>query len=190
MKKHIFITFISLIVVFTSCTKESKVGPRGEKGETGLDGKDGVDGIDGQDGKDGVANLQIFNFSVPDSAWVDSGTALTPGAYTSYKYENPSITSEMIKEGSMMVYQDFANDVTMPLPLTFTFSGIKALLSYEAGAGFIRLKLIANDNGHYTPEENPANFRVVFIPKTARMLYPDLDYRNYSEVKETFNLTD
>jgi hypothetical protein len=193
MKKHIFITFISLIAVFTSCTKESKVGPRGEKGETGLDGKDGVDGIDGidgQDGKDGVANLHIFNFSVPDSAWVDSGTTFTPGAYSTYLYENSEITASMISNGTVMVYQDLANDFTTPLPRTVYLSGIQAQISYVAGTGQIRLNLFANDNGHYTPEENPANFRVAFIPKTAKVLFPDLDFKDFDSVKDVFNIKD
>jgi hypothetical protein len=196
MKKHILIAFVSVLVTFASCTKESKLGPRGEKGETGLDGKDGVDGIDGQDGqdgqdgKDGVANLFIYNFSVPDSAWVDSGTAFTTGAYSTYLYENSEITASMISNGTVMVYQDLANDFTTPLPRTVYLSGIQAQLSFVAGTGQIRLFLFANDNGHHTPEENPANFRVAFIPKTAKMLYPDLDFKNYDSVKEVFNIKD
>lgn len=190
MKNHILIAFVSLVVSFASCSKESKLGPRGEKGESGLDGKDGIDGIDGKDGKEGVANLFIYTFSAPDSLWADSGIAFSPGAYSTFKYENSEITASMLSNGSIMVYQDLANDVTTPLPRTLNLSGTQAQLSYEAGPGFVRLKLIANDNGHYTPEEEPANFRVVFIPKTAKVLFPDLDFKNYHSVKEVFHIKD
>lgn len=154
-----------LTTVFNSC----------EKGETGIPGKDGN------------ANVTSSNYSV------NSWTYSSPYYYVNLNV--PALTVENINTAGVMVYFSFTGDRWIALPYTQYTTSSNYFMSFITTTGNVQVTWVYNNT--LSSGDDPNTFystkvlcKVVVIPPYAQSLKPNIDYKNYNEVKAAFNLKD
>lgn len=169
--KVIATLFVACGLIFSSC-KKGDTGPKGDKGDTGPQGQEG-----------------------PSAKYADI-TANFNG--TSSYISFPLYTVNNYTDGDAVItyFKDPANSnwlVQTPFtwyngtssPVAYFWSNIASatLFIYAQKPGF----------GQYTPAFTVATqhfFRVVVIKASQRVANPNVNYADYNEVKNTFNLPD
>ena len=152
MKKgHLLLLFVTMTLVFASCTKHGPEGPRGNtggqgpKGTAGTDGEDGANGADGTNGTNGAdgaageagaqgpagtANVIYSNWFTNDEfslPWADSSVTspvLDGPEVISRAIKNaPDITSGILDSGIVLSYMRNASLISPQLlPWIFSFT--------------------------------------------------------------------
>jgi hypothetical protein len=157
------ITAILLIAItITNC----------KKGDTGPAGKDGVNG-----------NANVVSSSVTSSNWA----FVSPAWEMTLTY--PAITQNILDKGAVLVYVQSGSNYYQ-LPYTFypanTYSRSYTFVHYIGG-----LKVFVTDSD-LTQPTNPGSltFKVVVIAASQRLANPNINWKNYTEVKEALNLKD
>ena len=137
--------------------------------------KDGPVGPQGPPGYDGNANVIGTNS-------VTVGWTLSGNAYTS-TINVPDISQDIVDKGIVEVYINYANEWWV-LPDVI---GINST-TYGFGVGYVTLY---NSNSDGTKPDYPPSsiFRVVVVSASNRMANPNVDWKNYSEVKEALHLS-
>ena len=159
------ITFIAitLSITFTSC----------KKGDTGPAGPAGANG---------VANIQTSNFTTTNSSWSFDPSDNSYNATIGWL----AITQSIIDKGTIQVFLgDGSGSQWAALPASIGFDQIN--YSYKLGQVIISSTL---SNGTAPTNPGGQQFKIVIIPPSARIANPNVDYKNYQEVKRTFNLKD
>lgn len=139
-------------------------------------GDPGPQGLPGTNGKDGNANVQSFSFTT--SAWI------LVGSYWYYDYNLPSGTN--MNGGVFMYLQSGTTYAALPL----TVNDEEYLYSYDTSAGQVEADVQSASGS--TAISNPGflGFKIVIIPPAQRLANPNVNYKNYEEVKAAFNLKD
>lgn len=145
--------------------------------------KEGPEGPAGTNGQDGNANVQLTTFAI--TSWTESGV--------SYKAASPwlsDITQNIVDNGAVHTYMSNGSGGWEPLPLTLypssTYSRTYTAVHYLNG-----VTLWVNDSDLNLPSDpGTRSFKVVAVAASAKIANPDVDYTNYEEVKQTFNLLD
>ena len=161
MKIKTLIAICAMAVVFTNC----------KKGDTGPAGKDGTNGTNGN------ANVISTN-NVTISSW-----SLNSGVYTA-GISAAGITQDIVDRGVVMVFIKYGSQwVSLP-DITGKNSTVFA---YNVG----NIDLI-NSNSDGTTPTNPGTqtFRVVIISASNKIMNPNVNLKNYSEVKQALQLQD
>lgn len=141
----------------------------------------------GPAGKDGSANVTATVFTA--SSWTYSSP---------YYYINlsvPELTSTNINSAAVMVYFNKNNGSWVAVPFTQYNSPSNYFMGFNTSTGNVQvtwaydssLSSGSNPNAYYGAT---VSLKVVVIPPSMIKLYPNIDLRNYSEVRETFNLKD
>lgn len=159
-----------LISVFSSCTKEGKQGEPGTNGQNG--------------------NSNVHSEILTAGSWVwDSGSGTRYSTWTGIS----SLTYDIASYGGVYLYQaNSSNNGYFQLPITAPVSaGVVESDYYEYGQGTI-VVYIQNSNltDPIAQIQNPAKYKLVTISASARLANPNVDYSNYEEVKERFDLKD
>lgn len=181
MKKILF-SFALLAMIFASCTKDGPVGP------TGPAGTNGTNGSNGNNGTNGNANVHTQNFTI-NSEWYHYGTAGQPDE--GYQVDIPCsiITSDIVSAGAVLAYASGDNQMWMALPYTNP-TGLSETYPYSSSVNYIYItndiSIFYQDNDFYT--SNPGLTYIKVITIAGQTLNPKIDYENYSEVKEYYNL--
>lgn len=153
--------------MFSGCTK---------KGDTGAAGKDG---------KDGNANVTSETLTIGSGGW--SWHANPNFRYASW---TPYIlTSNVITSGAIMVYQtDGTNYVALPITQNVGSSGIQEhdYFTYDVN-GYFNV-FIENSDGSDPNPSSSFTYKLVCIPQ--HMIKPNVNMKNYSEVKAAYQLKD
>ena len=164
MKKiRLFLMFGLFIggLVLTSCTKEGEVGPEGPAG------------------KDGNANVNSKEFTITN--WVKDGDEYK--GTISYS----AITADIIDKGAVLVYLANGNGGYMSMPISFVVNGNLYTFTpvfYEGGVTVWASSTSTSYTGPTT-----GTFKVVVIDgNSARKAKTTIDFSNYKEVKDYFNL--
>jgi hypothetical protein len=156
---------LTLGLTFTSC----------KKGDTGPAGTNGTNGTNG--------NANVVSSTVTTSGWSYNA----PSWKVSFTYA--AITQAVIDKGAVLVYAKVGNAYNQ-LPLTFypaaTYSSTWEVSTYLGG-----IDVIATDSD-LTQPANPGSwtFKIVVMTASARLAHPNLNLKNYNEVKQAFNLVD
>ena len=194
MKKFtLFSTALVLLVALlfqTACVKEGPVGPAGT---TGAQGAQGVQGVQGTNGKDATVVSKVFTFQYSD--WVKKPNG-TPGEYD-YKIvvDFPSITQAVVDRGLVVAYVSNGGGgyIAMPYSYGYESGGSTYVIDYQAvhylgGITFWR----GESDGMPTVStlEPTKSFKIVVIPPSGLAAHPDVDFKDYNKVVETFNLND
>lgn len=172
MKKTIFKTGLFLVVALfaMSCSKDGEVGPAGPAG---------ANGINGTNGTNGNANVNgTTDFTILPTDWLSSGNL---------KYvtiTNNGVTQNIVNTGMVMVYQKVNNSY---IALPFSNSGIDRGFSF--GLNYIQISLSAYNNTAFTISTN-FTIRAVIVSSTNKMANPNINWKNYEEVKRALNLAD
>lgn len=166
MKTTIKLSAIVLLafLAVTACKKKTSVGPQGPTGATGATGN---------------ANVTNTTFTVTN--WTGDGFTYGSG----YLYV-PGLDSTVFVSGMVMAYYQ-SGGAFYPLPHNTGSYTIQP----EFGLHFMQLYLFKNDHSFF-PDPSGADviFRVVTIPPAMIKQHPKVNYNNYREVVNTFQLTE
>jgi hypothetical protein len=145
-----------------------------KKAETGPAGKNGTDG-----------NANVYSTGIVnlDSLWVYNSV---DDFYTA-TLTSAVITQEVVGNGFVMAYIHSGNGGWLALPLSNLFTS-GDIFAFEIVNGGVKFHYM--DGNSSTTTTDISNYgllvRVVIVP--AQMKKPSVDYMNYEEVKEAYNL--
>lgn len=149
----------------------------------GCKGKDGAPGAQGPAGTNGNANVTSGTVTV--SNWTYDGTNKL---YKATIIDN-NITQAIVDEGVVLVYL-ISGGGNLALPVTiYPTSTYSETISFVYGLQQVVLSIQDSD---LTQPGTPGsiNFRVVKIAPSGIIAHPDVDFKNYTQVKAAFNLND
>jgi hypothetical protein len=158
MKKKSLIVFGITLISIIGCTKEGPIGPAGN---------------------DGNANVVSSTFS--SSNWVYSA----PSWSLTHFYS--AITQEIIDKGAVLVYLKTGQAYSQ-LPITiYTSTNYSTSIEVASFVGGVKLFWTDSD---LTQPNNPGNleFKIVVIAASGLAQNPNLDFTNYEEVAQAYNL--
>ena len=143
--------------------------------------KDGANGTNGTNGTNGNANVgATADFTILPSNWQSSGNL----KYVSIT--NNSITQSIVNSGIVMVYQKSNTDGSYTA-LPFSNQGIDR--GFTFGLNYLQITLSAYNGSAITISTNTV-IRAVIISASNKMANPNVNWNNYSEVKDKFKLID
>ncbi|MBN8703186.1 MAG: hypothetical protein J0M08_08975 [Bacteroidetes bacterium] len=154
----------SLFLTIASCKKEA--GPAG---------------ADGTNGTNGNANVKSQTDTVTTWTWDAAG---------SYKYSNisvPNLTADIVANGAVLVYLKTTSGTWAPLARTIALTASTSMnqrFVYTTG----NVQIIIQNSDLSQPTVSSLTFKIVCIAGSAMAKQKDVDFRNYTAVKETFSL--
>ena len=135
------------------------------------------DGATGPAGKDGNANVS-GSTSVTTSSWT-----LTGGIIYSTTITWTPITQAIADKGVVMVYEQVGSSGWNALP--YTLATVSRTFSF--GAGFVNV-MYTNTDGSAPSNPGTQTYRVVAIAASGLSTHPNVNWKNYQEVKTAFGL--
>lgn len=163
MKSILTTCFLICAIFFQSCIVEGEQGPQGPAGE------------------DGNANVQ--SSSLTTSNW----TYLSPDWYINFTYS--AITQDILDNGAVLVYVKSGSNY-FQLPYTFypnsSYSRSYTFKHYLGGLTVV----VTDSDWLQSPNPGLLTFKVVVIASSAIAKHPNVNLKNYDEVKKTFELKD
>jgi hypothetical protein len=186
--KTLLVMCTLIVVIITSCKKEAgPTGPKGDPGTNGSQGTSGINGTNGTNGTNGVANISSWTLTTVPSNWVHQGTAGSPGDSYMATFSVPALTTTVINSGAVLLYFVAGTTITQ-MPVTFAiYQNVASSYYYDAAPGMIRVYTADNDFYTVQPTFN-LDFKLVIIPPAMRK--PNVNYKNFDEVKKAHNLQD
>ncbi|HWY11187.1 MAG TPA: hypothetical protein VN026_07680 [Bacteroidia bacterium] len=144
-------------------------------------------GKDGAPGKDGSSNVTSHTFST--NSWLSN-----PSRYFQ-NFPIAEITSSNINSISVAVYFSTTSGVWIALPYTYVTTPNNYFMGFNTSAGLVQVTWDCNSTVSIGSDPNAifsttVQIKIVTIPPSARKANPNLDWNNYSEVKQKLNLKD
>ncbi len=147
-----------------------------------FNGCKGKDGAPGAQGPAGIANISTTTATTTNASWTFLSAYNEWDATLNYS----AITSDIVATGTVQVYLgDGSSTVWAALPNSYhNFEW-----GYQYSLGQVTIFVTKGDG---TDPGNPGGmqFKFVAIPSRSMMLHPNVNMKNYNEVKQTFNLHD
>ncbi|MCF8423936.1 MAG: hypothetical protein K9H41_06300 [Bacteroidia bacterium] len=143
-----------------------------KKGETGPAGPAGINGTNG------VANISTFTGTTTNSSWTLSGTEFNA------TFNVSGITSDVVSNGTVMVFVGNTSQ-TQWSALPFSYQTLQFNYTYAIGQVQIAVTL---SNGAVPSNPGGLPFKFVVVPPA--MVKPNVNVKNYAEVKAAYNLAD
>jgi hypothetical protein len=151
----------------------------------GCKGKDGAPGAEGPKGADGNANVTSIVLTATNFYW--------NGTYQ-YRYASWSsisiLTSAVASTGAVMLYQSDGAGAYIALPISQSIGGDVSehdYFTYSEG----KVSVVIENSDKSDPIANislPTTYKLVCIPSKAMIAHPNVDIKNYTQVKDVFNL--
>jgi len=176
MKKKFLIGFMITVsvLILNGCAKDGETGPAGK---------------DGQNGNANVSCSTVTTLNNWNSAYDD-------GIYFTYEHDVywTGLTQAIKDKGVVMVYyMDGPNNDWVAIPYTQEDTGYFEQVAYYFGAGKLTMEITGYDNSG-SPGASAYNgvfiIRIVAIAASSRVAHPEVDLKNYNEVKKIFNIKD
>lgn len=143
--------------------------------------KKGDDGIDGKDG-----NANVTSVTLTATSWAWDGVNYWRHA----DFSGVSIlTSDVCSTGAVMVYFTDGSGNYIPLPISLNLTSTVQqhwFFAYLTN----KISIFYENSNLSDPNPPPTSFKLVCIPQKSMMANPNLDLKNYNEVKKVFNLKD
>jgi hypothetical protein len=172
VKLLMLIIAVACLASLNSCKKEF-TGPAGPQGPAGTNGTNGTNG----------------NANVHSTTFTASFTWDGANYWRIATISNISIlTSSIVNSGAVMIYLN-ENGTYAALPMTVSMGGnIVEDVWFEYSTG--QISIVTEDSDLSDPGTSTLNFKLVCIDASARMANPNVDLKNYNEVKKAFKLKD
>lgn len=172
------ILFIGAITLFASC-KKTTTGPKGDTGAAGTNGTNGINGTNGTNGAQGNANVKIYNYG---------STTLT--ATSDAKFYPSGLTAQKIDSSLIMVYYS-ADGAQWNVANGLGPNGNYATIQYTDPSPYVCVYLKNADGSYYTGGTVIwQKVRVVIIPTASVFRKANINYNNYNEVANYYNIKD
>jgi len=181
MKKSILSTItviavmLTSIFVFDGCKKP----------------KDGINGKDGATGATGNANVTSSNTVTLNNWTEDFNDGVNYSFHSTVSWA--SITQAIKDKGVVMAYADDGAGGWIALPYTDAgddYYSMTVNFSFKVGSVDIIINGFDDITPYVASDWNGTVVRIVAIASSSRMAHPDVDLKNYNEVKKVFNLKD
>lgn len=155
-------------------------GPQGAKGDTGNTGQQGPIGPQGN------ANVSDTTINLASGNWFLSGSVY----YTDISL--PTITSSIVSSGSVEVFMRSTSStgVWLNMPWIETISAsLFSIYNYNYSLGYVR---IFKQDSDLTAPSNPGvrTFKIIVIASQQKQANPNVNWKDYSQVKKALNLKD
>ncbi len=158
---------LTLGLTFSSC-KKGDTGPAGPQGPAGTNGTNGV------------ANIQTGTVTTNNASWSFDNTDNSYNATLTFG----AITQSVVEKGTVQVFiGDGTGQEWAALP--FSYSIVQYNYSFKSGQVIISVTL---SNGNAPNNPGGQQFKVVVIPPA--MVKPNVNVKNYNELKAAYNLAD
>ena len=182
MKKLLQIFMALLVITAIACTKEGPQGPAGTNGTNGTDGN---------------ANVKVLLWNTPPT-----GVANGINRYD-FTFTHANITTDIINNGAILVYVSYSSTSWDYAPYWYSTTNYASVFFYNSptpkvvlskAASFVdkvRIVLIGGPSSGTTVVNRMSSAwnKLTEIEK-AKLLYPDVDFNNYSTVNTYFNFKD
>ncbi len=100
------------------------------------------------------------------------------------------LTADVVNSGSVLLYEDEGGGSYAAVPYSLNLGGGVTLnVFYTFAAGTVTVYAAASDDSNLNPT-NGGTYKLVCLSKAAKIAHPNVDYKNYNEVKKAFNLKD
>ena len=162
-----------IAIGITSCKK----GDKGDTGPTGINGN---------------ANVHSQTFLVLSSQWTHNGTSGQQGDSYSNSQLCYWITDDIASKGAVLAYTSNDNLSWDQMPFTIPlYSGHAYSESYLFEYKLNQITFYIADSDFLTLQPSSAMyFKVVCIASSVRMANPNVNWKNYTEVKAALHLTE
>ncbi|HEX7414337.1 MAG TPA: hypothetical protein VF411_09875 [Bacteroidia bacterium] len=169
---------VATMILFTQCN----VGPQGAQGPIGLTGAAGTNGTNGTNGN----TVQTFTGSTVSASW----TSVNGNTEWDASFTVPAATATVVANGTIEAFLgDGTGTVWYALPSSY--KGLEYNYSYQLNQVGIQVTNTAGTlptlPGGGTGVEQ---FKFVVISPSARLANPNVNFKNYAEIKKAFNLKD
>ncbi len=163
MKIKTLILLSSISIFILSCSKDGTTGPQGPTGN---------------------ANIMAVNFQVTNTQWTGLGTQAVI-----YTFLTTAITQEVINSGTLQLFVSPNDTLWHEWNGTNQFNGIR--YTYEYSVGTLSVDVLSGSATITSTNLDPVSyFKLVVIPPAMKAYHPSVNYKNYTEVKQAFNLPD
>lgn len=180
MKIKTLLAICVMALALSSCKKEPIKGDKGEKGDKGDTGATGQTGATGANGTNGV-DAKTFNFTLTFNA---GDTYQAYSGITGYNADDVIIT--YIKWETLG-----GTNYWTQLPVVVSnFVNIIPEFSETTGNMFINTEKADGTAGSPWTTSNTFAFKAVLISSAQRQAHPNLNWANYTEVKQALHLQD
>ncbi len=184
---------------------QGETGPQGPAGNDGADGADGINGTNGTDGADGADGADGQDAEVIYSNWIQLTDANWNKNASNFNYQhNTTAFTETRRNSAAIMFYAKIDGYSDVFPLPTNTSGLDEWFSDGISGRFYDFFIsrvtgsyfylyMVNPNGTLSTSLGMSNMSVRFliIPGTTstsgRM---DLDWRNYEDVIEAYNIPD
>ncbi len=165
MKTKTMIAILAIALVFTGCQKP-------KQGEAGTPGKDGNANV-----KSTILNVTFWNWDATNNWRYSYWTSVS------------ILTQDVIDGGAVMLYQKLNNGDYIALPITVSISNtLEENDFFFCNTGTLR---IVNQFSNLSdPNPTAATYKLVCIPKSERVINPNINMLDYKEVKQAYSLKD
>ena len=140
------------------------------------------EGPAGPAGADGNANVKSVTVSTVAADWTGDGVA----GY-SITINAPIITADIVATGAVMCYMDISG-TTYALPYSYLYNGFTRHMLFDYAAGTLTVDRRDDDGATTNPGSSNAKIKIVAISSSGLIQHPNVDFSNYEEVKEAFDL--
>lgn len=189
IKYGLKVVLMAFVLIAGGCAEDGEPGPQGPQGEQGEQGEQGTPGEQGEKGEPGTANVLYSGWIEPD--WYESA----PTYYIWY-HTDENMTADVVDKGMIFLYykSGSSDDTVRPLyyppsdiqfiPLFRTFTSTESYTIY--------LGAYSTDASRLVTMKNNYRFRYVLVPGGAETggRTASIDYSDYNQVKEFYNLPD
>jgi len=172
--KMISMFAIACGLLLTNCAKDGKTGPAGPTGPAGTNGTNG--------------NANVVSYKFVISSWTSQTT------YWTYSGTVPAISSSTLNDGSAVLCYFSANNGTtwFAMPYTQVDATSNYYMYFNTFNGGITV-FWQRDNGSLGSNPNTyygqtINVKTVVIPPAMRK--PNVNVKNYDDIKAAYNLAD
>ena len=140
------------------------------------------EGPAGPAGADGNANVKSVTVSTVAADWSGDGVV----GY-SITLSTPIITADIVATGAVLCYLE-EYGTTYALPYSYLYNGYTRHMLFEYETGSVTVLRRDDDGATTNPGVSDAKIKVVAISSSGLIQHPNVDYSNYEEVKEAFEL--
>ena len=168
MKTKLLLTLSAILLLFSQC----------EKGDTGPQGQNGTAGPNGPTGSNGSANVTSSIDTIPPGAWSFSSANHWVAGW------NVDSITDAFNDVVLVYIHAVSGGSWWALP-TESFFVASDRIDYSYNTGTV--------NVLYVNASAPAvsiTFKTVVIPPSLARQNPDVDFNDYAQVQEAFNLRD
>lgn len=144
----------------------------------------GPQGPAGTNGVDGNANVKCYTVNLFSNNWACSSICYADVTCS-------GITQDIINTGSVHVFMQSTTNTGVWLNMPWTEFNSTYSSNYNFNYSLNSLRIFKQDSDLTTPA-NPGSrfFKIVVIASSGKLAHPEVDYTNYEEIKEAFDLAE